>query len=107
MSLIEVDQITKRFGGTVALQDVSLEIAEGELHAIVGENGAGKSTLMKILSGVITEFDGELRLRGQPIRFASIEPRSIPFEFGTVVHDAARGMAERRGSSARRAWSRR
>ena len=71
MSLIEVDQITKRFGGTVALQDVSLEIAEGELHAIVGENGAGKSTLMKILSGVITEFDGELRLRGQPIRFAS------------------------------------
>lgn len=69
--LIEVRQITKRFAGTVALEDVSLEIAAGELHAIVGENGAGKSTLMKILSGVITEFDGELRLRGEPIRFAS------------------------------------
>ncbi len=69
--LIEVRQITKRFAGTVALDDVSLEVAAGELHAIVGENGAGKSTLMKILSGVITEFDGELRLRGEPIRFAS------------------------------------
>ena len=71
MSLIQVDHITKRFGGTVALQDVSLEFAAGELHAIVGENGAGKSTLMKILSGVITEYDGELRLRGEPVRFAS------------------------------------
>ncbi len=71
MALIEVRQITKRFAGTVALQDVSLEIAAGELHAIVGENGAGKSTLMKILSGVITEYDGELRLRGEPVRFTS------------------------------------
>ncbi len=71
MSLIEVDHITKRFGGTVALQDVSLGISAGELHAIVGENGAGKSTLMKILSGVITEYEGELRLRGEPVRFAN------------------------------------
>lgn len=71
MPLIEVRHITKRFAGTVALQDVSLEIAPGELYAIVGENGAGKSTLMKILSGVITEYDGELRLRGEPVRFAS------------------------------------
>ena len=39
----------------------------GELHAIVGENGAGKSTLMKILAGVITDFEGELLLRGQPV----------------------------------------
>lgn len=71
MTLIDVRHITKRFAGTVALQDVSLEIAAGELHAIVGENGAGKSTLMKILSGVITEYDGELRLRGEAVRFAS------------------------------------
>lgn len=71
MTLIEIQKITKRFAGTIALQDVSLEIAAGELHAIVGENGAGKSTLMKILSGVITEYDGELRLRGEPVRFTS------------------------------------
>ena len=71
MALIEIQQVTKRFAGTVALQEVSLEITAGELHAIVGENGAGKSTLMKILSGVITEYDGELWLRGEPVHFTS------------------------------------
>jgi len=67
--IISVRSITKRFAGVVALSDVSVDIAPGELHAIVGENGAGKSTLMKILSGVITQFEGELRLRGNPMRF--------------------------------------
>lgn len=60
---------TKRFPGVTALEEVTLEIASGELHAIVGENGAGKSTLMKILSGVITDFEGEVRIRGRAIRF--------------------------------------
>jgi len=68
--IVSVRNLTKRFAGVVALSDVSLDIAAGELHAIVGENGAGKSTLMKILSGVITQFEGELRLRGKPVRFA-------------------------------------
>jgi len=54
----------------VALDDVSLDIRTGELHAIVGENGAGKSTLMKILSGVSTDFTGEILLAGVPVRFA-------------------------------------
>ena len=42
------------------------------MHALVGENGAGKSTLMKILSGVYTDYDGEIRLAGTPVRFASV-----------------------------------
>jgi len=67
--LISIRNITKRFPGVVALNDVSIDIPRGELHAIVGENGAGKSTLMKILSGVIPDFEGELLLRGQPVRF--------------------------------------
>jgi ABC-type sugar transport system ATPase subunit len=66
---LSVRSITKRFPGVTALENVSLEIAAGEVHAIVGENGAGKSTLMKILSGAITEYDGEIMLRGRPVRF--------------------------------------
>ncbi len=53
-----------------ALRDVSFDILPGECHAVMGENGAGKSTLMKILSGVISEFDGQLVLNGKPVRFS-------------------------------------
>ncbi len=67
--LIAIRNVTKRFAGVTALADVSVEIRPGELHAIVGENGAGKSTLMKILSGVITDFEGKYVLRGQEVRF--------------------------------------
>ncbi|HUG91503.1 MAG TPA: sugar ABC transporter ATP-binding protein, partial [Planctomycetaceae bacterium] len=67
--LIAIDRVTKRFGGVTALDGVSLDVRPGEFHAIVGENGAGKSTLMKILSGVITDYEGELRLKGEPARF--------------------------------------
>ncbi|MCZ6793959.1 MAG: sugar ABC transporter ATP-binding protein [Planctomycetota bacterium] len=67
--LISTCGITKRFGGVVALSDVSLDVHACELHSICGENGAGKSTLMKILSGVITEYDGEFFLRGEAVHF--------------------------------------
>eukprot|EP00913_Durusdinium_trenchii_P028309 g26537.t1 len=68
--MISTRNVTKRFGGVVALSEVNVEIAAGEFHAIVGENGAGKSTLMKIFAGVLTDFEGELRLRGEPVRFS-------------------------------------
>lgn len=67
--IISIRSVTKRFPGVTALADVTLDVRPGELHAICGENGAGKSTLMKILSGVITDFDGELLLAGKPVRF--------------------------------------
>jgi ABC-type sugar transport system ATPase subunit len=67
--IISIRSITKQFPGVTALADVTLDVRAGELHAICGENGAGKSTLMKILSGVITDYDGELLLADRAVRF--------------------------------------
>ena len=67
--IITIDRIGKRFGGTRALHEVSFDVVPGELHAICGENGAGKSTLMKILSGVITDYDGDLKIDGHTVHF--------------------------------------
>src|SRR5262245_20550433 len=67
---LEMRHIAKNFGGVRALRDVSLGAPAGEVHAVCGENGAGKSTLMKILAGAITEYDGEIRLEGRPVRFS-------------------------------------
>ncbi len=66
---LEVTGVRKQFPGVLALDGVSLAVAPGEVLAVVGENGAGKSTLMKIVAGVYTPDDGEVRLDGQPIRF--------------------------------------
>lgn len=63
--------ITKKFAGVIALNHVSLELHPGKVNAIVGENGAGKSTLMKILSGVYTQYEGDIIFKGQKVRFAS------------------------------------
>ncbi len=67
--LISMKGVTKSFHAVVALSDVSIDIRRGELHSLCGENGAGKSTLMKILSGVITDYEGDVLLRGDPISF--------------------------------------
>jgi ABC-type sugar transport system ATPase subunit len=67
--IIDIRGVTKRFPGVTALDAVSFSVAQGELHAVVGENGAGKSTLMNILAGVIPDYEGELFVRGQPARF--------------------------------------
>jgi ribose transport system ATP-binding protein len=63
---LKMSGVQKRFGATQALRDVSLEVADGEVHALIGENGAGKSTLMKILSGACKPDAGAIELDGQP-----------------------------------------
>jgi ABC-type sugar transport system ATPase subunit len=70
-ALISIQHVTKRFPGVVALRDVTFDVEPGELHAVVGENGAGKSTLMKVLSGVIPDYEGQVLLRDEAIRFTS------------------------------------
>jgi putative multiple sugar transport system ATP-binding protein len=72
--ILEMRSITKTFPGVKALQDVSLSVARGEIHAICGENGAGKSTLMKVLSGVYPHgtYEGEIYFDGELCEFSSI-----------------------------------
>jgi putative multiple sugar transport system ATP-binding protein len=72
--LLEMRGITKTFPGVKALDDVSLSVRNGEIHALVGENGAGKSTLMKVLSGVYPhgEYEGEILFQGQEAEFSDI-----------------------------------
>jgi simple sugar transport system ATP-binding protein len=69
--LLELAGITKRFPGVLANDDVHLEVAAGEIHALLGENGAGKSTLMKILYGLYQSDEGEVRLNGKPSGIAA------------------------------------
>ncbi len=65
MAILEMQHISKAFGGVIALLDVHLSVEAGEIHALLGENGAGKSTLMNILTGVIPMDSGEIHFDGK------------------------------------------
>ncbi len=84
--ILQMHGITKTFPGVKALQDVTLAVERGEIHAICGENGAGKSTLMKVLSGVYPHgtFDGEIVFDGRPCAFSDI--RSSEAEGIVIIH---------------------
>ncbi len=69
--VLRMSGITKDYPGVRALDDVSFDLREGEVHALVGENGAGKSTLMKVLSGAVTRDAGTVELQGSPLRIDS------------------------------------
>jgi ribose transport system ATP-binding protein len=69
--ILQVQNITKRFSGIAALENVNLAFAKGKVTAVLGENGAGKSTLMKILSGVYSDYEGQILYKNQPIHFAN------------------------------------
>src|SRR3954468_8838929 len=63
--------VSKRFGGVVALDNVDFDVNAGEVQGLIGENGAGKSTMMKLLAGVYSDYEGEMRLAGESVRFSS------------------------------------
>jgi len=65
--ILKLDNITRKFPGVVALNNVSLEVKTGEVHILLGENGAGKSTLVKILSGAYSKDSGEIFLNGNKV----------------------------------------
>ncbi len=69
--ILKIEHLTKRFTGVIAVNDVSLDIMENEVHAIIGENGAGKSTLCKVLTGIHIPEEGTIELFGKPVKFES------------------------------------
>ncbi|MDR2184383.1 MAG: sugar ABC transporter ATP-binding protein [Treponema sp.] len=71
--LLEMNHVRKEFPGVVALQDVSLQLRAGEVHALLGENGAGKSTLIKVLGGIYSPNGGEIRINGKPVVINSVQ----------------------------------
>ncbi len=86
--LIQLEGISKRFGAVSALQDVSLELAAGEVLALVGDNGAGKSTLVKVLAGVHAPSGGTITFEGRGVRLGSPqEAHDLGIE--TVFQDLA------------------
>lgn len=102
-ALLRFEGVSKRFGGTQAVDDVSLEVYAGEVLALLGENGAGKSTLIKLLAGIYPADAGEMRFDGQPASvWRSRDPLAQPVafihqdlglvEWMTVAENVAIGM---------------
>ena len=84
--MLELIRVSKHFGGVAALKEVDFDLRPGEIHGLVGENGAGKSTLIKILAGVHTDYEGEMRFKDKTVRFGSpAEARS--WGIGTVYQE--------------------
>ena len=70
--LLELDGLTRRFGGLVAVNRVSMKVAEGEVRAVIGPNGAGKSTLFNLITGVIKPSEGTVRFAGEGLTGLSV-----------------------------------
>ncbi len=86
--ILQVEHLTKRFGGLVAVNQVSLEISPGEVVGLLGDNGAGKSTLIKMLSGVYQPDEGTIWFAGVPVTFATpLDARRLGIE--TIYQDLA------------------
>lgn len=83
-TILKMDNITKRFPGVLALDNVSFNLRRGEVHALLGENGAGKSTLMKVLSGVHIPNDGQISFEGQHVKLTS--PISAQEKGIAIIH---------------------
>ena len=79
--LVIMENISKHFGGKVALEQARLELHEGEVLGLVGDNGAGKSTLLKILAGVVSRDSGDIFIRGEMVSINSPrQSRSLGIE---------------------------
>ncbi|MGC3947050.1 MAG: sugar ABC transporter ATP-binding protein [Chryseolinea sp.] len=82
--MLSIENITKRFPGVIALDNVSMQLHRGKVTALLGENGAGKSTLMKILSGVYSEYEGQILFNQEKLTFRDV--RDAQDSGVTMIH---------------------
>jgi simple sugar transport system ATP-binding protein len=86
--LVELESVGKRYGNVIALHDITLEVAAGEITCVLGDNGAGKSTLIKIVAGLHKHDEGVFRVEGSAVSFGS--PReALEHGIATVYQDLA------------------
>src|SRR5580692_2361592 len=84
--MLSIDGLAKRYGETIALENISATFSKGAIHTVLGENGSGKSTLVKILSGIVPPDRGTIRLDGRP--FAGGSPADFKRSgFATVFQE--------------------
>ncbi len=84
--LMEMKEITKRYPGVTALDNVHFELKRGEVHALVGENGAGKSTLMKVLMGIEKKDRGEILIYGKPVKINNAQ-EAVDYKIASVFQE--------------------
>ena len=97
--ILSIQHVSKRFGGTQALKDVSFDIRQGEIHALMGENGAGKSTLVKIISSVIGKDSGNILFKGQDLKARNPQESRALGDDGRLLvvaaeHEADQGLRD-------------
>src|SRR5258706_1084618 len=83
---VAVRNVTKKFPGVIANDDVSLDFHSGEVHVLLGENGAGKSTLIGMLAGMQQPDTGEIEVAGRVVRIGS-PPENLELGIGDGFHD--------------------
>src|SRR5215510_395478 len=83
---LELRALTKRFPGVLALDDASLTVRTGEIHAVIGQNGAGKSTMINVLSGMLRPDQGEIRIAGKLVEIDSTR-QAITLGVATVYQE--------------------
>lgn len=86
--ILALENVSKRFGSVLALQNVTMRLREGEVHCLLGDNGAGKSTLIKTLAGVHKPTDGQYMVDGKPVIFNS-PSEALDMGVATVYQDLA------------------
>jgi iron(III) transport system ATP-binding protein len=107
MTTVRIDRVSKRFGQTVAVDEVSLEIASGELFFLLGPSGCGKTTLLRLIAGFLEPDSGEIYFDGQPMRHVPVQKRNLGIVFQhyalwphrSVFENIAYGLQVRRFSA--------